>query len=67
MDANTLLSSHKDNADISFIMLLNSPEDFEGGGTYFNVLNETLFLNQGKYLSRPILIAVSTLSQFSHF
>ena len=29
---------HKDNADVSFIVLLNSPADFDGGGTHFEAL-----------------------------
>ena len=43
--------SHKDNADVSFILLLNEPEtEFEGGGTYIDALNATVPLKQGEVL-----------------
>jgi len=42
---------HKDNSDISFILLLNDPKkDFSGGGTHFPILNKTIELEQGEVL-----------------
>ena len=50
-DASSSLYTHKDNSDISFILLLSDPKkDFEGGGTYFYDLNENLNLRQGDAL-----------------
>lgn len=50
-DASSSLYTHKDNSDVSFILLLSDPEkDFEGGGTYFYDLNENLYLKQGDAL-----------------
>jgi hypothetical protein len=45
------LKSHKDNSDISFVILLN--DDFKNGGTYFNDLDETLELKIGEVLIFP--------------
>lgn len=42
------MGRHKDNSDVSFIMLLNNPKSFEGGGTYFPIINKTVFLEQGE-------------------
>lgn len=47
------LNAHKDNADVSFIMLINNPSDFDDGGTYFHLLNQTFFLKQGEILIFP--------------
>ena len=47
----TDLESHKDNSDISFVVLLNN--DFKGSGTYFNDLDKTLELNIGEVLIFP--------------
>lgn len=41
---------HKDNADVSFILLLSDPDDFQGGGTFFQALNRTVYLKQGEAL-----------------
>ena len=50
-DESSNLYTHKDNSDISFILLLSDPKkDFEGGGTYFYDLNEALHLRQGDAL-----------------
>jgi predicted 2-oxoglutarate/Fe(II)-dependent dioxygenase YbiX len=47
------LDLHKDNADISFVVLLSNEYDFKDGGTYFNALNATLTLKQGECLIFP--------------
>lgn len=45
------IGHHKDNADVSFIVLLNDPvRDFDGGGTHFPLINQTLTLQQGEIL-----------------
>jgi predicted 2-oxoglutarate/Fe(II)-dependent dioxygenase YbiX len=44
------LRTHKDNSDVSFILLINEPSDFEGGGTYFHGINKTIYLGQGEAL-----------------
>lgn len=44
---------HKDNADVSFILLLSDPKEFQGGGTYFEAINRTLFLKQGEAIVFP--------------
>lgn len=42
------LERHKDNSDISFIILLSDPLDFDAGGTEFDVLGgETLPVSRG--------------------
>lgn len=45
------IDAHKDNSDISFVILLN--DEFEGGGTYINNLDKTLQLNVGQVLIFP--------------
>ena len=47
------LDIHKDNADISFVVLLSNEYDFKDGGTYFNALNSALTLKQGECLIFP--------------
>ena len=44
------LRTHKDNADVSFILLVNKPTDFGEGGTYFHAINKTLYMEQGEAL-----------------
>ena len=44
------LRTHKDNSDVSFILLISNPSDFEGGGTFFHALNKTIYLRQGEAL-----------------
>ena len=44
------LKMHKDNADVSFILMLSDPADFKGGGTYIEALNTTVQLQQGEAL-----------------
>ena len=44
------LRTHKDNSDISFILLVNKPNDFVAGGTYFHAINKTLYMEQGEAL-----------------
>ena len=44
------LRTHKDNSDVSFILLVNKPTDFGDGGTYFHAINKTLYLDQGEAL-----------------
>jgi predicted 2-oxoglutarate/Fe(II)-dependent dioxygenase YbiX len=44
------LRTHKDNADASFILLINRPSEFTGGGTYFHAINKTIHLEQGEAL-----------------
>jgi hypothetical protein len=43
---------HKDNAEVSFVILLSDPNDFEGGGTVFEAVgtDEPIFLEQGEAL-----------------
>ena len=42
---------HKDNADVSFIVLLSDPADFEGGGTTFEAIGGApLTLRRGEAL-----------------
>lgn len=47
------LALHKDNADISFVILLSDENSFDDGGTYFNALDKTLMLKQGQCLLFP--------------
>eukprot|EP01052_Picozoa_sp_SAG31_P031616 SAG31_NODE_3369_length_4354_cov_4.327380_5_plen_180_part_00 len=42
------LRPHKDNADVSFVLLLSDPNEFEGGGTYIEAIDETIMLKQGE-------------------
>eukprot|EP00747_Dinoflagellata_sp_TGD_P219659 gnl/TRDRNA2_/TRDRNA2_91752_c0_seq1.p1 gnl/TRDRNA2_/TRDRNA2_91752_c0~~gnl/TRDRNA2_/TRDRNA2_91752_c0_seq1.p1 ORF type:complete len:320 (+),score=43.45 gnl/TRDRNA2_/TRDRNA2_91752_c0_seq1:17-976(+) len=42
------LGRHKDNSDVSFIVLLSDPADFGGGGTQFDALGRSLPLRQGE-------------------
>lgn len=44
------LRTHKDNSDVSFILLVNKPTDFGDGGTYFHAINKTLYMEQGEAL-----------------
>ena len=44
------LKLHKDNVDLSFILLLSDPDDFEAGGTFIEALNTTIPLAQGQAL-----------------
>jgi predicted 2-oxoglutarate/Fe(II)-dependent dioxygenase YbiX len=44
------LRTHKDNSDVSFILLISKPSDFEGGGTFFHAINKTMHLEQGEAL-----------------
>jgi predicted 2-oxoglutarate/Fe(II)-dependent dioxygenase YbiX len=44
------LRTHKDNADVSFIILINKPSEFSGGGTYFHAIDKILQLDQGEAL-----------------
>ena len=44
------LSLHKDNADISFIIMISDLKDFKGGGTYFRDINKTFFLKRSEIL-----------------
>eukprot|EP00928_Gymnodinium_smaydae_P058025 TRINITY_DN41236_c0_g1_i1.p1 TRINITY_DN41236_c0_g1~~TRINITY_DN41236_c0_g1_i1.p1 ORF type:complete len:352 (-),score=57.10 TRINITY_DN41236_c0_g1_i1:196-1251(-) len=45
------ISLHKDNSDISFIVLLSDPQDFEGGGTSFEAFGQNVLkLRQGEAL-----------------
>ena len=46
----TGLARHKDNSDVSFILLLSRPADFGGGGTAFDALPEPVHLQQGEAL-----------------
>ena len=44
------LRTHKDNSDVSFIILVNKPDDFTDGGTYFHAIDKTLYMEQGEAL-----------------
>ena len=44
------LRTHKDNSDVSFILLINKPSDFTDGGTYFHAIDKTLYMEQGEAL-----------------
>lgn len=44
------LRTHKDNSDVSFILLISNPSDFEGGGTYFHAIDKAIYLEQGEAL-----------------
>ena len=44
------LRTHKDNSDISFILLISDPSEFQGGGTFFHAINKTIYLEQGEAL-----------------
>ena len=44
------LDLHRDSSILSFILLLSSPNDFSGGGTYYESLNETIKPEQGGLL-----------------
>ena len=44
------LDLHRDSSILSFILLLSSPNDFSGGGTYYESLNETIKPDQGGLL-----------------
>jgi len=44
---------HKDNAEVSFVILLSDPREFEGGGTVFQVMGDDdtpILLKQGEAL-----------------
>lgn len=47
----SVLQPHKDDADVSFVLLLSNPEDdFKGGATHFELLDRTLDVQQGDVL-----------------
>jgi len=47
------LPTHIDMGEVSWITLLNRPEDFDGGGTHFPRFNRTVRLEQGQSLVFP--------------
>lgn len=49
-DAQKGLEAHTDGCLMSFNILLSHPDDFEGGGTWFESTNEIMQLNQGDAL-----------------
>ena len=48
-DANgqSKLDLHRDRSNLSFILLLSHPDDFVGGGTYYELTNKTVTPEQG--------------------
>ncbi|KAF7731506.1 hypothetical protein EC973_009270 [Apophysomyces ossiformis] len=46
-DAQAGLAMHTDGCLISFNILINTPNEFEGGGTYFASTNEVVHIQQG--------------------
>ena len=42
------LALHRDVSVLSFVVLLNSPDEFEGGGTYYEAKDKTVPLGQGE-------------------
>ncbi len=44
---------HTDSAQVTVNVALSNPNDFAGGGTYFEILNETITLEQGEMLLHP--------------
>ena len=41
------LNLHRDSSDLSFILLLSNPSDFEGGGTFYELQKKTVTHQQG--------------------
>lgn len=46
----TSLNIHRDSSELSFILLLSHPDDFVGGGTYYELYNQAFFPNKGEIL-----------------
>ena len=46
-NAQNKLALHRDNSVLSFVLLLSHPNDFEGGGTYYQNANKTVQPDQG--------------------
>ncbi|KAA8495841.1 Procollagen-lysine,2-oxoglutarate 5-dioxygenase 3 [Porphyridium purpureum] len=77
------LAEHRDGSVLSFNIALNPRSDFEGGGTWFAGLNETISTNQGHMLAhasgmlhaghpitsgqRYILVGFVILEQYQNF
>ena len=46
----SFLDIHRDTSELSFIILLSDPSDFEGGGTFYEVYNKTFKHKKGEIL-----------------
>lgn len=46
----SFLDIHRDTSELSFIILLSDPSDFEGGGTFYEVYNKTFKPQKGEIL-----------------
>lgn len=46
-NAQNKLELHRDNSVLSFVLLLSHPDEFEGGGTFYQTEKETVRPNQG--------------------
>lgn len=53
MEGQKSLELHTDGSQLTFILQLNSPTDFGAGGTYFELSNLTVRLEQGDILLHP--------------
>ncbi len=50
LDSKSELPDHIDAGDLSFMIALSKREDYEGGGTFFRVTNDTIHLSQGSMI-----------------